>query len=153
MARSVSASTSMTSIAMITVPEVLNRLFDVLNGTLPIGDFNRWIAGASWDMHRDSDKAAIDLVGDLELSLAEYTSDHLSKADLLQRFNDAASNIVVDFEEAPGICMTVAESTSSNVFFGGAIQTFPGRPVELNSARSRSRAVDQPTEYRERLLA
>lgn len=78
---------------MIQQHDVLNRLGDLLRGTETLRSFHSWLVGASWDMQVDSDRDAIELVGQVELAFAEYTSGHLLREGLLKRLQEIRSNV------------------------------------------------------------
>jgi hypothetical protein len=61
---------------------VRERLAQLLDGQFDLAEFEDWLVQASWNMHRDSDPSAQDLVSSIELALAEYSSGHVSSAEL-----------------------------------------------------------------------
>lgn len=67
---------------MITELEVKGELASLLTNELSLEDFDRWLVEKSWDMHLDSSIEAQELVGSIELSLAEYSNGHLSWEEL-----------------------------------------------------------------------
>jgi hypothetical protein len=69
---------------MITEAQIQQQLFGYLIRELSLNQFEDWLVGQSWNMHRDSNKAAQRLVGAIELRLAEYSNDHLTD-DALER--------------------------------------------------------------------
>lgn len=114
--RSVSSSTSTTGAPMIRASDVLLRLVRVLDGTLPISQLNVWLAGEAWDMHLDSDAETVDLVNGVQLAVAEYTSGHLTRPQLMARFAQALQNLTVRFDEAPSFCVDSTQSPSNTIF-------------------------------------
>ena len=71
---------------MIAVSELKSRLVDLVNDDLSLDDFEDWFTVASWNSHLDSSSAAQKLVGAIELRLNEYSSDHLSREELMHEF-------------------------------------------------------------------
>ncbi|MGH7744721.1 MAG: hypothetical protein ACREQ5_07900, partial [Candidatus Dormibacteria bacterium] len=53
-----------------------------LTGKLSLDQFEDWLVGKSWDMHRDSDGQSQKLASAVELRLAEYSSGHLDEKHL-----------------------------------------------------------------------
>ena len=70
---------------MITEGEVRSALADLLAGRQPAARFEEWLAVKSLNMHRDSTREAVDLVGAVGLALAESSSGHISRAELKAR--------------------------------------------------------------------
>ena len=68
---------------MITVAQIRERLIDLLASKedSSLDDFDEWLAGASWNMHQDSDLEAQWFAAEIELALAENESN----IDLLRR--------------------------------------------------------------------
>ena len=67
---------------MITESQIRGRLSDYLRRRITLNEFEDWLVQQSWNMHRDSDELAQQLVGSIELRLAEYSDDHLSDEGL-----------------------------------------------------------------------
>lgn len=67
---------------MISELEVKENLASLLTNELSLEDFDRWLVEKSWNMHLDSAVEAQELVGSIELSLAEYSNGHLSWEEL-----------------------------------------------------------------------
>ena len=51
--------------------DVKSKIAAVLRNEISIEDFSRWIMSNSWNMHQDSSAAAVDLVSNVHLLLAE----------------------------------------------------------------------------------
>jgi hypothetical protein len=82
--RSVHASTSsLCGFAMIQEQEVRSHIASLLANEQSIEDFSRWIVDQSWNMHRDSAPAAIGLVSDVQLLIAERDDSALSDEQFL----------------------------------------------------------------------
>lgn len=62
-----------------------------------LDEFEDWLVRESWNMHRDSDPKAQQLVGKVELALAEFHNGHLQEPLLRQRLRNLASIYEVSF--------------------------------------------------------
>ena len=62
-----------------------------------LDEFEDWLVQHSWDMQRDSDHASQQLVGKIELALAEYSNGHLSESELRQHLKNLARTYEVSF--------------------------------------------------------
>lgn len=82
---------------MIREAEVRERLAAVIEELLPLPEFEDWLIQASWNMHRDSDPSAQDLVSAVELALSEYSSGHVSLAELRSELASFLDEIFVSF--------------------------------------------------------
>ena len=67
---------------MIQEAEIRERIANVVQDRLSLDDFEDWVARQSWNMHRDSNEDAQSLVSEVELALAEYSSNHLDEQEL-----------------------------------------------------------------------
>src|SRR2546422_3263241 len=83
MHRRVHALTSRMS-AMIYEAEVRAKIAAVLANEISVVDFARWIMSNSWNMHQDSEAAAVDLVSDIHLLLAERDNFSLNDQGFLR---------------------------------------------------------------------
>lgn len=64
------------------VAEVRDQVQQLLSGVISQDDFEDWLVGASWNMHQHANAEVQQLVGAIELRLAEYSEGHLDDADL-----------------------------------------------------------------------
>ena len=81
---------------MIIETDVRQQMLAVLERRLPLADFEDWLVGNSWNMHKDSAPAAQALVSTVELALAEYSNKHLSEDELRAKLSSALRQILVD---------------------------------------------------------
>lgn len=58
------------------------ELFDYLEGHCTFRDLRAWLASETWDVHATGDTSLIDLVGRIELTLAEYSLGHISREEM-----------------------------------------------------------------------
>jgi hypothetical protein len=65
--------------------QILDNLRAHLLGVKSLDEFEDWLVAQSWDAHKNSGPATLDLIGDLELRLAEFHGGHWDEAEL-QRF-------------------------------------------------------------------
>jgi hypothetical protein len=107
---------------MIRESQVRDRLLEVLQGHLSLGEFESWLVRESWDMHRDSSPGSQDLVANIELLLAERSSRELGNAAFFNELVALASNI-----------SSAVEWTSTGV---GPLQNVPRLQPSSSSASS-----------------
>jgi hypothetical protein len=89
---------------MIQEQEVRDRLAAFLRNDISLEDFKSWLAAHSWNMHRDSPAAARELVGRIDLLLAEHLSGYRSEAEVRSLFQRWARPHVIAIElTAPGV--------------------------------------------------
>lgn len=68
---------------MLSADSVRAHIAALLNGQVSLDDFEDWIVASSWNVLQNVDPDVRQLVGAIELRLAEHSSDHLDEADLL----------------------------------------------------------------------
>jgi hypothetical protein len=86
---------------MVTVSQIREHLVDMLvslDSEKALDTFEEWLANASWDMHLDSPVDAMQMVGKLQLALAELDDGSLSKAELRRNFLELASTFEINTE-------------------------------------------------------
>lgn len=105
---------------MITESQIRERLFSYLTRNITLNDFEDWLVAQSWNMHLDSDDAAQQLVGAIELRLAEYSDHHLNDASLERELAGLiAPSIVASFENA-----TPNQAIVTRTAFSGSARKF-----------------------------
>ena len=62
--------------------EIRSQLLRCLSDQISIEEFEDWFAPATWNVHQSGDRDAEFLTGVIELLLAEFSSGHLSEAEL-----------------------------------------------------------------------
>jgi hypothetical protein len=62
--------------------EVLDHLRDYLTGARSLSDFRAWFDPSTWGVVTAPDPILREVVGEIELRLAEFTNGHLSEDDL-----------------------------------------------------------------------
>jgi exonuclease VII small subunit len=78
---------------MIIDSDVRNKIEAYLANSISLREFEDWLTETSWNMHKDSFEATIELVNDIELSLAEFSNSHLSVKELQQRLLQAQKQV------------------------------------------------------------
>lgn len=69
---------------MVSAEVIRSRVADTLSGKLPLRDFHLWFASETSEAHRWTDETSKKMASEIDLSLSEYTSGHLTRADLLK---------------------------------------------------------------------
>ena len=67
---------------MLSADSVRAQIVALLKGQLSLDDFEDWIVGSSWNVLQNVDPELRQLVGAIELRLAEHSSGHLDEPDL-----------------------------------------------------------------------
>ena len=67
---------------MLSSVQVLEHVQQYLAGEIALVDLEDWLVSSSWNMHQHADRAAQELVGAIELLLAEHYYGHLDDSDV-----------------------------------------------------------------------
>ena len=62
--------------------EIRDRLARYLNGDLALHEFEEWFVPVAWSIEQSRNANAIELAGEIELRLAEFSNGHLSEPEL-----------------------------------------------------------------------
>lgn len=81
---------------MIQESDVREQMIALLEGQLSVQEFDKWLVANSWNMHRDSSPAAVDLVGAVELLLAERSGGFISDDEFCKQLMVLADHIVAE---------------------------------------------------------
>jgi hypothetical protein len=73
---------------MITVDQIRAELQRVVLSEISLDDFDEWLTKASWNMQQDSAPGAVNLVGKIELLLADYDSERVSHPSLITALHE-----------------------------------------------------------------
>ena len=73
---------------MISEYQIVRQIKRLLANKISLDDFEDWLVQSSWNMQIDSDSKAQDIVWKIELSLAEYSSEHLDSKELFAELGD-----------------------------------------------------------------
>lgn len=76
--------------------EIRKRLSLYLAGEISLQNFEEWFVPASWNVHQSGNQAAINLVYDIELWLAEFSDGIWSEQELKQYLLSLSENYHVD---------------------------------------------------------
>lgn len=118
---------------MIHERDVRAKIAAVLRNEISIEDFARWIMANSWNMHKDSSRAAVELVSNIHLLMAErqdnmYGSDEF-RHELSLLLNNISESIVIN-EEAVSIPQVEIKLRSASP----ACWVRPAHPLSLRLA-------------------
>jgi hypothetical protein len=61
---------------------ILRHLAAYVAGTTSLDEFEDWLIGVTWNIEQANDPAATDLAYDIELFLAEQSTENFSEAEL-----------------------------------------------------------------------
>lgn len=80
---------------MIKLAQIQEKLSASLHSKAAMWDFADWLARASWNMHKDSEQEAIDLVLSLNHLFADYDNELIDEDALLRKLHVIAAPSVV----------------------------------------------------------
>jgi hypothetical protein len=63
-------------------PQIRKNLWNYLLGKSSLDEFKEWFIPASWDVEKSDDEKLIELVSQIKLRLAEYSSEAWSEPEL-----------------------------------------------------------------------
>jgi hypothetical protein len=103
---------------MIAESEIRDQMIAVLQGKLALDDLEAWLEAVSWNMHRDSAKAAQDLAAAVELAFFERSSGHRTNREVVERIEKLAHNVEsrAKFSTAPVGIIQASRPESSHLF-------------------------------------
>jgi hypothetical protein len=64
---------------------IREALLRYLEGEQSLAEFQAWLAPVAWDIEKSDDASAVELVYEINLSLAERTNGHVSEGELRER--------------------------------------------------------------------
>ena len=67
---------------MLSSVQVLEQVQKYLAGAIALDALEDWLVSSSWNMHQHADRDVQELVGAIELRLAEHSQGHLDDSDL-----------------------------------------------------------------------
>lgn len=71
--------------------EIRERLGRYLNRDISLHDFQTWFVPVLWNIEQTHNIKAIELAGEVELRLAEYTNDHWTEDELRSKLQPLVS--------------------------------------------------------------
>ena len=86
--------------------EIREQIARFLAKEISLDTFEDWFAPRSWNFHQASSQVLREMVSEIELLLAEFSSGHLTEDDLRSRLGHFATVYRISFD-----------TTSSPVFF------------------------------------
>jgi len=80
---------------MIIESELRDEMMRAVRGASSLNDLYDWLMSRSWNMHRDSAPAAVELAAEVEALLIERADGVLDSADVMRRIDGLLDRIVV----------------------------------------------------------
>lgn len=115
---------------MINEAQLRRDLIQLIQGRIPLDEFEERLVRASWNMHQDSSASAIFLASAIELRLAEHSAGHLDEREMRDEFSTLAiTRMGFDNCESPQTGSDV-EFIDSHWALNAGVQ-FAGRPLEV----------------------
>lgn len=103
-------------------PMIRQELYRYLVGEITLAEFEDWFVPTVWQHYGHADQPASELVGTIELALAEYTSSHATQEDLRHDLQRALNTIMVGkppVQSASSAAIT-QDSLAHSSFAGGS---------------------------------
>ena len=97
---------------------IRQRISDYVSDRISLRDFQHWLVSSTWGIDPATDPAASDLTYKVELALAEYTSGHMTEAEL-RRELDALTrtySVRLSLGTAAGYSVTTSAGASTRRF-------------------------------------
>lgn len=85
----------MTGVAMIIESELRDEMARAVGSAQSLSDLYHWLMSRSWNMHRDSAPAAVELAAEVEAILLERADGIVSDAEARLRIINLLNNVVV----------------------------------------------------------
>jgi hypothetical protein len=122
---------------MIAESNIREKLIQFLRNDISLDVFEDWLVQQSWNMHKDSNEAALKLASAIELRLAEYSSGHLNECGLRDELRPFVTNYTVSMWFG-NVSSVVLPGPPNNVAATAkALQVaFPYHPVAPSPAAS-----------------
>jgi|SRR5208283_3371585 len=71
--------------------EIRDRLARYLNGDISLHEFEGWFVPVAWSIEQSQSAEAIELAGEVELRLAEFSNGHWTEAELRSKLEPLVS--------------------------------------------------------------
>jgi hypothetical protein len=81
--------------------EMREKLASYLFGEISLEDFEDWFVSASWNVNQSKNQAAINIVYEIELRLAEYSDGFRSEVELKNLLRPLVENYQVELAPIP----------------------------------------------------
>jgi len=72
--------------------EIRDWLARYLNGDISLHEFEEWFVPVAWSIEQSRNADAIELAGEVELRLAEFSNGHWTEDDLRSKLEPCVSN-------------------------------------------------------------
>jgi len=83
--------------------EIRDRLASYLVGEISLQDFEHWFVPSSWNIVQSKNQAAVNLVYEIELWLAEYSDGFWSEDELKDQLRPLVENYRIELEPHSGL--------------------------------------------------
>jgi len=77
--------------------EIRKQLGHYLNSGISLEDFEDWFVAHSWNYNEASNLILLELVSEIELLLAEFSSGHWTEDDLKERLRPFITTFTIDY--------------------------------------------------------
>ena len=115
----------MTGLLMLSQLEIKTRIRQLLNGSLSIDRFDDWLTCASWNMHLSASRQVQQLVGTIELCLAERDLGHLREDEFRRELQGILDSTFAEFKylavgDADSECLTLYSEDEPRTMISGS---------------------------------
>lgn len=120
---------------MLSVDVIREQVSDVLSGARSLEDFEDWIASSSWNVLRHADVDVRQLVGAIELRLAEHSSGHLDDNDLFAELQTLVLQGVVS-EPIQPVFISIIDPADAVVVTASSVEEGPDYQFRIEGPRT-----------------
>ncbi len=94
--------------------EIRKQLGHYLNSGISLEDFEDWFVAHSWNYNEAANLILLELVSEIELLLAEFSSGHWTEDDLKERLRPIITSFTIDYTSGSTVLTrTLSGSTVS----------------------------------------
>ncbi len=98
------------------IEQIRNEMQRYLHGQLTLKEFESWLIPSTWDLKKEDDLLAYDLLGTLQLALAEHSIGHLDEEELRKEWTllvSRSSEFIATIGSEPSIVRVQTASAST----------------------------------------
>lgn len=95
--------------------EIRKQLGRYLTSEISFEDFEDWFVAHSWNYHEAANLILLELVSEIELLLAEFSSGHWTEDDLKERLRPFITSFTIDYSSGSTVLIRTLSGSSVSV--------------------------------------
>ena len=95
--------------------EIQKQIGRYLNSEISFDDFEDWFVAHSWNYHEAKNLIVLELVSEIELILAEFSSGHWTEDDLKERLRPFITTFTIDYTSGSAVLIRTLSGSSVSV--------------------------------------